>query len=111
MPYAATHVDAANAMEKISWNLFLRKLLFYVVLSASKQRTLKKREMVSERASTSSSSSSSSDDDGIYFRRRRQQREQRKHARERQRDISRGEAFVEKVFLDPSHSSSFLQES
>jgi hypothetical protein len=35
----------------------------------------------------------------------------RKHARERQRDISRGEAFVEKVFLDPSHSSSFLQES
>ena len=48
MPYAATHVDAANAMEKISWNLFLRKLLFYVVLSASKQRTLK-REMVSER--------------------------------------------------------------
>jgi hypothetical protein len=49
MPYAATHVDAANAMEKISWNLFLRKLLFYVVLSASKQRTLKKREMVSER--------------------------------------------------------------
>ena len=111
MPYAATHVDAANAMEKISWNLFLRKLLFYVVLSASKQRTLKKREMVSESASTSSSSSSSSsDDDGIYFR-RRQQREQRKHARERQRDISRGEAFVEKVFLDPSHSSSFLQES
>ena len=109
MPYAATHVDAANAMEKISWNLFLRKLLFDVVLSASKQRTLKKREMVSERASTSSSSSSS-DDDGIYFRRRRQ-REQRKHARERQRDISRGEAFVEKVFLDPSHSSSFLQES
>ena len=109
MPYAATHVDAANAMEKISWNLFLRKLLFYVVLSASKQRTLKKREMVSESASTSSSSSS--DDDGIYFRRRRQQREQRKHARERQRDISRGEAFVEKVFLDPSHSSSFLQES
>ena len=108
MPYAATHVDAANAMEKISWNLFLRKLLFYVVLSASKQRTLKKREMVSESASTSSSSSS--DDDGIYFRRRRQ-REQRKHARERQRDISRGEAFVEKVFLDPSHSSSFLQES
>lgn len=112
MPYAATHVDAANAMEKISWNLFLRKLLFYVVLSASKQRTLKKREMVSESASTSSSSSS---DDGIYFRRRRQQREQRrkqrKHARERQRDISRGEAFVEKVFLDPSHSSSFLQES
>ena len=111
MPYAATHVDAANAMEKISWNLFLRKLLFYVVLSASKQRTLKKREMVSESASTSSSSS----DDGIYFRRRRQQREQRrkqrKHARERQRDISRGEAFVEKVFLDPSHSSSFLQES
>ena len=110
MPYAATHVDAANAMEKISWNLFLRKLLFYVVLSASKQRTLKKREMVSESASTSSSSSSS-DDDGIYFRRRRQQREQRKHARERQRDISRGEAFVEKVFLDPYHSSSFLQES
>ena len=114
MPYAATHVDAANAMEKISWNLFLRKLLFYVVLSASKQRTLKKREMVSERASTSSSSSSS-DDDGIYFRRRRQHRErrrkQRKHARERQRDISRGEAFVEKVFLDPSHSSSFLQAS
>jgi hypothetical protein len=114
MPYAATHVDAANAMEKISWNLFLRKLLFYVVLSASKQRTLKKREMVSERASTSSSSSS--DDDGIYFRRRRRQqreerRKQRKHARERQRDISRGEAFVEKVFLDPSHSSSFLQES
>ena len=112
MPYAATHVDAANAMEKISWNLFLRKLLFYVVLSASKQRTLKKREMVSERASTSSSSSS--DDDGIYFRRRRQReqrRKQRKHARERQRDISRGEAFVEKVFLDPSHSSSFLQES
>jgi hypothetical protein len=48
MPYAATHVDAANAMEKISWNLFLRKLLFYVVLSASKQRTFK-REMVSER--------------------------------------------------------------
>lgn len=47
MPYAATHVDAANAMEKISWNLFLRKLLFYVVLSASEQRTLK-REMVSE---------------------------------------------------------------
>ena len=116
MPYAATHVDAANAMEKISWNLFLRKLLFYVVLSASKQRTLKKREMVSESASTSSSSSSSSDDDGIYFRRRRRQqreqrRKQRKHARERQRDISRGEAFVEKVFLDPSHSSSFLQES
>ena len=115
MPYAATHVDAAHAMEKISWNLFLRKLLFYVVLSASKQRTLKKREMVSESASTSSSSSS--DDDGIYFRRRRrQQREQRrkqkrKHARERQRDISRGEALVEKVFLDPSHSSSFLQES
>ena len=47
MPYAATHVDAANVMEKISWNLFLRKLLFYVVLSASKQSTLK-REMVSE---------------------------------------------------------------
>tara|TARA_B100000475_G_scaffold99009_1_gene72108 strand:+ start:2420 stop:2755 length:336 start_codon:yes stop_codon:yes gene_type:complete len=111
MPYAATHVDAANAMEKISWNLFLSKLLFYVVFSASKQRTIK-RETVSESASTSSSSSSSDDDDGIYFRRRRQReqrRKQRKHARERQRDISRGQAFVEKVFLDPSHSS--FQES
>jgi len=111
MPYAATHVDAANAMEKISWNLFLSKLLFYVVFSASKQRTIK-RETVSESASTSSSSSSSDDDDGIYFRRRRQReqrRKQRKHARERQRDISRSQAFVEKVFLDPSHSS--FQES